>query len=72
MRLPALPKFSGDDSDNGSGFDHWAWQLDKHAELEGWTDRQKLLQFELHLCGKVEWVYEVLPSEEKEKCDTAI
>ena len=72
MRLPALPKFSGDDSEDGSAFDRWARKIDKHAELEGWSDRQKLLQFELHLFGKAERVYEVLPSEEKGKYETAI
>ena len=67
-----MPKFSGEDTDDTDAFDHWARKLDKHAELEGWTDRQKLLQFELHLCGKAERVYEVLPSEKKDKFETAI
>ena len=72
MRLPALPKFSDDDSYDSNAFDRWVQKLDKYAELEGWTDGQKLLQFELHLCGKAERVYEVLPTVRKGKCETAI
>ena len=49
MRLLALPKFSDDDSYDSNTFDRWVWKPDKYAVLEGWTDRQKLLQFELHL-----------------------
>ena len=71
MRLPALPKFSGEDVDDVNAFDRWARKLDKHAELEGWSDRQKLLQFQLHLCRKAERVYEVLPSEQKQRFETA-
>ena len=36
-----------------------------YAELEKWTDREKLLQLELHLGGRAEKLYEVLPEEEK-------
>ena len=35
-----------------------------NCHLENWTDQEKLLQLELHLCGKAEQLYEVLPSEE--------
>ena len=41
-------------------------KLSKHAELQGWTDHDKHLQFELHLTGKAESVHEVLPATEKD------
>ena len=43
MRLPALPKMSGEDKENSDSFDLWLRKLEKHAELEQWSDRQKLL-----------------------------
>ena len=43
-----------------------------HAELERWTDREKLLQLELHLTNKAEQVYEVLPEEVKATSDKAV
>ena len=33
--------------------------------LEKWTEREKLLQLELHLSGRAEQLYEVLPAEDK-------
>ena len=35
------------------------------AEIDGWNDREQLLQFELHLTGKAEATYDVLPTEVK-------
>ena len=34
-------------------------------ELLHWSDQENLLQFELHLTGKAESIYKVLPPEEK-------
>ena len=65
MRLPALPKMNGEDKENSDSFDLWLQKLEKHAELEQWSDRQKLLQFELHLVGKAEKIYNVLDKESK-------
>ena len=53
MAHPFLPKFCGDKQD-GDTFDQWLQRLLQHAELDHWTDQQKLLQFELHLSGNVE------------------
>ena len=64
MALPSLPKFSGDKAD-GEDFDRWVRRLRRHAELEWWSDRQKLLQFELHLTGKAEQLYDLLPADSK-------
>ena len=50
--------------ENGS-FEQWMKRFCCHAELEKWTEQEKLLQLELHVCGKAEQLYEVLPSEEK-------
>lgn len=41
-------------------------KLSRYAELESWTDRQKLLQLELHLVGRAEQTYELLPSESRD------
>lgn len=39
------PKFSIDDSEDGSVFGRWMRKIEKHAEFEVCSDRQKLLQF---------------------------
>ena len=39
--------------DDGA-YKRWLAKLEKHAELLHWSDREKLLQFELHLTGKVD------------------
>ena len=66
LRLPSLPKYSGDDREDVDSLRRWLAKLEKHAELLGWTEREKLVQFELHLTGRAERVYEVLPSKSKE------
>ena len=48
MTLPTLQKFNGD----GDAFDHWLRKFSHYAELEQWTERQKLLQLELYLSGR--------------------
>ena len=65
LKLPTLPKFTGEDRDDVDSLCRWLAKLDKHAELQRWTDREKLVQFELHLAGRAERVYEVLPSTSK-------
>ena len=66
LKLPALPKFSGDDRDDVDSLKRWLAKLVKHAELQCWTEREKLVKFELHLARIAEQVYEVLPSHVKE------
>ena len=65
--VPALPNFGADKlSDHeGEANGRWLRKLTKHAELQGWSEREKLLQFELHLVGRAEQIYEVLPGESK-------
>ena len=65
LKLPTLPKFTGEDRDDVDSLRRWIAKLEKHAELQKWTDREKLVQFELHLAGRAERVYEVLPSTSK-------
>ena len=65
MKLPTLPKFTGEDRDDVDSLRRWLLKLEKHAELQWWTDREKLVQFELHLSVRAERVYEVLPSQSK-------
>ena len=43
-----------------------------HAELKRWTEREKLLQLELHLVGRAELMYEVLPDKAKASFLTAV
>ena len=64
LTLPPLPKFTGDKADEDA-FERWTRRLSRHAELEKWTDREKLLQLEIHLAGRAEQIYEVLTSESK-------
>lgn len=37
--------------DDDAAFERWTKKHTHHAELEGWTAREQLLQLELHLCG---------------------
>ena len=50
MTLPSLPKFIRD----GDTFDRWLRKFSHYAELEQWTECQKLLQLELYLTGRAE------------------
>lgn len=61
LRLPALPKFSGADVDKDSdSYTRWIKKLERHAELQKWSEHEKLLQFELLLTEKAEQVYQLL------------
>lgn len=68
MTLLTLQKFNGD----GDTFDNWLQKFSHYAELEQWTERQKLLQLELYLSGRAEQVYEVLPASAKDTFSRAI
>lgn len=46
-------------------------KLEKYAELQRWSPRDKLLQFELHLTGKAESIYAVLPVDDKDTFEKA-
>ncbi len=67
MKLPALPNFSAETQSGleGEAYERWLRKLAKHAELQRWTGRNKLLQFELHLTGRAERIYEVLSEDVK-------
>ena len=47
-------------------------KLLRHTELEKWTEREKLLQLELHLVGRAEQVYKVLSEESFSKAIDAL
>ena len=64
--------FGSADTDNGDTFHRWVSKLHRHAQLRQWTDRETLLQFELHLTGRAELLYEVLPSDAKLSIDAAV
>lgn len=66
LKLLALPQFRGDDRDYVDLLKRWLAKLEKHAKLQCWTEQEKLVQFELHVAGCAECVYEVLPSHVKE------
>ena len=68
MTLPTLQKFGGD----GDAFDRWLRKFFHYAELEQWTERQKLLQLELYLLGRAKQVYEVLPTSAKDTFPRAV
>ena len=64
VRLPRLPTFAGEENkDDKDTFDRWIRILEKYAELEQWSDREKLLQLELHLKGRAEQLFNILPEE---------
>ena len=71
LTLPPLPKFTGEKADEDA-FERWSRRLLRHAELEKWTDHEKLLQLEIHLAGRAEQVYEVLPSESRSTFSKAV
>ena len=71
LKLPALPAFQGGDKAEEGAYKQWLEKLGKYAELQHLSARDKLLQFELHLAGKAESIYAVLPPEEKETFEKA-
>ena len=71
-QLPPLPMFGGADTDDGDALQRWVNKLQRHAQLQQWTGHEALLQFELHLAGKAELLYELLPNDTKVSLDTAV
>ena len=71
VSLPALPQFSGDKPEGGE-YKRWTKRFLRPAELENWTEREKLLQLELRLQGRAEELYEVLPVEDKSSFEKAV
>lgn len=65
LKLVSLPVFDGDDKWDDRAYKQWLAKLGKYAELLHWSDRDRLLSFELHLTGKAKSIYEVLPPEDK-------
>ena len=43
LKLPASPKFSGDDRDDVDTLKRLLAKVEKHAELQCWTEREKLV-----------------------------
>ena len=66
-----LPAFDGDNREDVDALGRWLAKLEKHAELLQWSERTKLLQFELHLTGRAEHVYELLSSSVKSSFEEA-
>ena len=64
-RLATLSQFSGDDSEDPGGFVRWLRKLERMGELHSWSDREKLIQFELLLSGRAERIYELMPGSVK-------
>ena len=65
LKLPPLPTFDGTSREDVDALGRWLTKLAKHAELLRWSERTKLLQFELHLGRRAERVYELLPASQK-------
>ena len=57
--------FGSADNDDGDALHRWVNKVHRHAQLQQWTDHETLLQFELHLAGRAELLYEVLPDDAK-------
>ena len=70
LKLPPLPAFDGDNREDVDALGRWLAKLEKHAEFR-WSERTKLLQFELHLTGRAERVYELLSSSVKSSFEEA-
>ena len=71
IKLPALATFNGEDTEDVGSFSRWLHKLERAAELYKWTDREKLIQFELLLTGRAEKIYELLSDSVKESFQTA-
>ena len=68
ISLPPLATFDGKEH----AFDRWSRKLCRYAELQKWTDRDTLLQLELHLTGRAEEIYKILPETVKCLPDSAM
>ena len=73
LSLPALSTYSGEENrDDEDSFERWVRKLEKYAELETWSDKEKLVQLEIRLAGRDERLFEVLPKESKGSFNTAV
>ena len=70
--LPTIPEFNGEKCDDEDLFSRWTKKLEKYSEIGRWSEREKLLQFELHLVGRAEAVYETIPADVKGSFATAV
>ena len=71
-QLPPLPLFDGKVQESSDAYDRWSRKLRCYAELQQWSERDTLLQFELHLTGRAEELYDVLPEDVKQSSESAI
>ena len=72
MQLPPLPMFGDAEGEDGDALRRWVKKLHRYAEMQHWTARETLLQFELHLTGKAKFLYDVLSAEVKVNLDSAV
>ena len=66
-----MPAFDGDNRKDVDALGRWLAKLEKHTELLRCSECTKLLQFELHLTGRAERVYELLLSSIKSSFEEA-
>ena len=71
MKFPPLPSFNGESREDVDALNRWLTKLGKHAELMCWSERTKLLQFELHLAGRAERTYKLLSATDKKTFEEA-
>ena len=50
----------------------WVRKLQKYAELESWSEIEKLVQLELRLKGRAKHLFKVLPKESKSSFSSAV
>ena len=67
-----LSYFNGDGATDNGAFDRRVKKLQRCAEIDSWSDREQLLQFDLHLTGRAEATYDVLPPEVKTTFKAAV
>ncbi len=73
MTLPRVPMFTGEEkTGDEETFEKWVRKLERHAELERWSEREKLVQLELHLSGRAERLFDLLPPEVKAKFTSTV
>ena len=72
LSLPPLSLFSGEIADDEGAFNRWLRKLQRHAELGYWSPSEKLAQLELHLTGKAERLFELLPNECRQSYEAAV
>ena len=58
--------------ESSDAYDRWSRKLRRYAELQQWSERDTLLQVELHLTGRAEELYDVLPEDVKQSLESDI